>query len=230
MDEREKDQLNLVIDGKVADKSMVEQRNYRYAYLLWEFWKRDTELFPPSIIREGRGLKTKPHCVCFVFDGSMDEIPNGEEETNFYKEIITMARDRKYYYPQVVLTCIDKVEQIMLEEEEERLGRPLDDFEREQRLREVIDMKIEKVVLSLGISRSSVHFVENYKSIMDTDQNPERMEDLDEEERDLYQQDLENSLTINYRALRLLHECTQQAENFMVSNLKERKRGLCTIF
>lgn len=43
------------------------------------------------------------------------------------------------------------------------LGRPMNDFEREKKLRETIDMKIEKIVLSLGISRSSVHFVENYK-------------------------------------------------------------------
>jgi hypothetical protein len=40
----------------------------------------------------------------------MDEIPNGEEEIGFYKEIIQMARERKYYYPQVVLTCQDKIE------------------------------------------------------------------------------------------------------------------------
>ena len=52
----------------------------------------------------------------------------------------------------------------MLDDEEERLGRQLDDFEREQRLREIIDMKIEKVVLNLGVSRSSVHFIENYKT------------------------------------------------------------------
>ena len=39
----------------------------------------------------------------------------------------------------------------MNEEEEDRLGRPLDDFEREHKLREIIDMKIEKVVLNLGI-------------------------------------------------------------------------------
>jgi hypothetical protein len=32
-------------------------------------------------------------------------------------------------------------------------------------------MKIEKVVLNLGISRSSVHFVENYKSVLDVDGN-----------------------------------------------------------
>ena len=50
MDDREMAQLNLMIKGKVADKSLVEQRNYRYAYLLWEFWKRDTDLFPKTIL------------------------------------------------------------------------------------------------------------------------------------------------------------------------------------
>lgn len=51
-------------------------------------------------------------------------------------------------------------------------------------MRELIDLKIENVVLSLGISRSSVHFIENYKT--------------DEEEP---------NINIDYRALRLLHEC-----------------------
>lgn len=89
MDEREQGQLNLIIDGKVNEMTMVEQRNYRYAYLLWEFWKRDNELFPSGIMRRGPAtLKSKPHCVVFVFDGSMDEIPNGEEEVAFYKDII----------------------------------------------------------------------------------------------------------------------------------------------
>ena len=46
MDQRETEQLNLIISGKVKDRAMVEQRNYRYAYMLWEFWKKDTELFP----------------------------------------------------------------------------------------------------------------------------------------------------------------------------------------
>ena len=52
-------------------------------------------------------------------------------------------------------------------------------------------MKIEKVVLALGVSRSSVHFVENYKC-----------------ESAYREVDRENQLTIDYRALRLLHECT----------------------
>jgi hypothetical protein len=82
MDENEKNQLSLLLEGKVADMSVVEQRNFRYAYMLWEFWKRDAELFPKEIISKDAG---NPHCILFVFDGSMDEIPNGEEETQFYK-------------------------------------------------------------------------------------------------------------------------------------------------
>jgi hypothetical protein len=68
---------------------------------LWEFWKNDNDLFPANIKKNIRSptLEDRPHCVVFVFDGSMDEIPNGEEETKFYKDIIQMARDRKYFYP-----------------------------------------------------------------------------------------------------------------------------------
>lgn len=156
--------------------------------MLWEFWKRDEELFPTNIIQNnGSG---QPHCICFVFDGSIDEIPNGEEETSFYKDILQMARDRGYHHPQVILTCIDKVEQIMNEEEEERLGRPLDEFERDYKLREIIDTKIEKVVLNLGIARSSVHFIENYKTSYDlTKVDPD---ELDAESRELFYQDLDN--------------------------------------
>ena len=72
MDNNEMEQLNLIIRGKVKDKSMVEQRTYRYAYMLWEFWKRDYELFPSQIIRKSGGLKNKPHCVLFAFDGAID--------------------------------------------------------------------------------------------------------------------------------------------------------------
>lgn len=81
--------------------SLVEQRNFRYAYFLWEFWKKDTELFPDTIIRNSDevSMKTKPHCLVFVFDGSIEEIPNGLEETQFYKNIIIRARDRGYFYP-----------------------------------------------------------------------------------------------------------------------------------
>jgi hypothetical protein len=64
---------------------------HRYAYLLWEFWKKDTELFPAEIMRSQAGVREKPHCILLVFDGSLDEIPNGEEETAFYRDIIQMS-------------------------------------------------------------------------------------------------------------------------------------------
>jgi hypothetical protein len=94
--------------------------------MLWEFWKNDSDLFPSNIKKNvsNPSLKDKPHCVVFVFDGSMDEIPNGEEETKFYKDIIQMARDRKYFYPQVVLTCQDKILKELLEEMEEEEKEP----------------------------------------------------------------------------------------------------------
>ncbi len=145
----------------------MEQRTYRYAYLLWEFWKKDAQLFPTSIVTTSGTLQTRPHCMVFVFDGSMEKIPNGEEETKFYRDVIQMARLKsnrriitakiEYVYPQIVLTRIDKVEQALVK----AYGR-MDEFEKEQRLREIIDLKIESVVLALGVSRSSVHFIENY--------------------------------------------------------------------
>ncbi|CAE7332652.1 unnamed protein product, partial [Symbiodinium necroappetens] len=100
MDEREQKQLSVIMDGNVKDDSMVQQRNYRYARLLWEFWKRDSELFPPEILANKRGVHNQPHAVLFVFDGSMEEIPDGEEETKFYREIIQMCREKGYTNPQ----------------------------------------------------------------------------------------------------------------------------------
>jgi hypothetical protein len=83
-----------------------------------------------------------------------------------------------------VLTCVDKVEDNLQKDEMDRTGKILDDFEKEQKLRDIIDMKIERVVLNLGISRSSVHFIENYKN----------------------DGEIQN-INIDYKALRLLHEC-----------------------
>lgn len=73
--------------------TQLEQRNWRYAYFLWEFWKKDSELFPSDIFTN-KSLDTQPHALIFVFDGSLDQIPNGEEETKFYKGIIQMARKK----------------------------------------------------------------------------------------------------------------------------------------
>lgn len=72
MDPMEKAQLKYLVKGRIKDKALVEQRSYRYAYLLWEFWKRDVELFPSNIVKKSKSLGSRPHCLVFVFDGSMD--------------------------------------------------------------------------------------------------------------------------------------------------------------
>ena len=77
--------------------SIVEQRNYRYAYLLWEFWKKDNELFPGEIMSRKKDLSQEPHSLIFVFDGSLDQVPNGQEEIKFYRDIINKARARSIY-------------------------------------------------------------------------------------------------------------------------------------
>lgn len=184
MDNREQAQADLILDGKVKDMAKVEQRSTRYAYKLWEFWKSETQLFPTEILKENPSLGDKPHCMLFVFDGSLEEIPNGPEETLFYREILQLARSKGYFYPQIVLTHIDRVE---------------DKSKAEEELREILDLKIESVVLKLGIPRSSVHFIENYHD----DQN-------------------EPDLNVDFHVLRLLHESTQQSEAYLQSQLKDK--------
>ncbi|CAE8654684.1 unnamed protein product [Polarella glacialis] len=106
MDEREQKQLSVIMDGNIRDDSIVQQRNYRYARLLWEFWRKDAELFPPEILARKSSLQTQPHALLFVFDGSMDEIPDGEEETRFYREIIQMSRTKGYLNPQAIVSTL----------------------------------------------------------------------------------------------------------------------------
>lgn len=64
-----------------------------------------------------------------------------------------------YFYPQIVLTKVDQVEEKI---RNSLASTNLDPYELERRLREAIDMKIEEIVIKLGVPRDSVHFIENY--------------------------------------------------------------------
>ena len=88
----------------------MEQRSHRYAYLLWEFWKLDSEIFPLDILQEA-SIESKSHAIVLVFDGSQDKIATPGKEVNFYREIIQNMLKKKYPHPQIVLTRVDLIEQ-----------------------------------------------------------------------------------------------------------------------
>jgi len=204
MDEREQKQLGVMLDGSVKDDCLVQQRNFRYARLLWEFWRRDSELFPPEILVRRSGLQTKPHAIIFVFDGSMEEIPDGDEETRFYREIIQMTRSRGYLYPQVVLTRIDRVEEALAGQAEASVDPGL-------RLRQVLDKKIEDVVMRLDVSRTCVHFIENYHSGGAAS-------------------DARN-VSVDFHALKILTQCCSHADAFVAQSVRGAaavRQPLCT--
>ena len=104
-------------------------------------------------------MNSKPHAIIFVFDGSLEKVPNGEEEVRFFSNILHRCRGRKYFYPQIVLTRVDKVEEWVNRQIKKGL---INKDEREIKLKELQDKKIEDVAMKLGVPRSSVHFIENY--------------------------------------------------------------------
>eukprot|EP00929_Paragymnodinium_shiwhaense_P001665 TRINITY_DN101902_c0_g1_i1.p1 TRINITY_DN101902_c0_g1~~TRINITY_DN101902_c0_g1_i1.p1 ORF type:complete len:380 (+),score=102.26 TRINITY_DN101902_c0_g1_i1:88-1227(+) len=206
MDEKEQKQLGVILDGVVKDDTIVQQRDFRYARLLWEFWKRDVDLFPPEILERRADLKSQPHALLFVFDGSMEEIPDGDEETQFYKEIIQMARAKGYTCPQVVLTRIDRVE----EQLSKTVVASTDPAEAELRLRQVLDKKIEDVCAKLDLSRTSVHFIENYHSGGSWAEG--------------------RNVSVDFHALKILTQCCSHADAFVLQSIrKNQKQQPCSV-
>lgn len=102
-----------------------------------------------------------------------------------------------------MLTRVDKVEE-KLDREYQKKG--IEGFDRESKLREIIDTKIELVVSKLNIPRSSVHFLENYHEKHNT-----------------------SDISIDYYALKLLEETVKQGENYISAKLKEKEEK-CSIF
>lgn len=182
--------------------SQIESRNYRYAHLLWEFWKRDAELFVESELEESPTLETKPHAIIFVFDGSLDKVPNGDEEVRFYSDVIKKCQDQSYFYPQIVLTRVDRLEDQIKRQIKKGLISAND---WEISLKEIQDKKIEDVAFKLGVPRASVHFIENYHDKI-----------------------TELNVSINYYALKLLEECLKECDKYIHQKLPENSS--CSIF
>ena len=159
MNDNEKEQFKILLDGNVKDNTLIEQRNERNPLALWEFWKKDSELFPTEIFNaEKPGINSIPHAIVFVFDGSNDEVIQKEDE-NFYKELVNISKRKGYENIHIILTRIDIFEKLIYEK-----NLSLPSTERSSKVNTLKDEKIEKVIDVLGVNRSNVHFIENYHS------------------------------------------------------------------
>ena len=159
MNDNEKEQFKILLDGNVKDNTLIEQRNERNPLALWEFWKKDSELFPTEIFNaEKPGINSIPHAIVFVFDGSNDEVIQKEDET-FYKELVNISKRKGYENIHIILTRIDIFEKLINER-----NKSLPSSERSSKVNTLKDEKIEKVIDVLGVHRSNIHFIENYHS------------------------------------------------------------------
>ena len=113
----------------------------------------------------------------------------------------------EYFYPQIVLTRVDKVEEKLNKAYYKKKSTDDENFDKEAKLRELIDKKIESVVSKLAIPRSSVHFIENY-----------------------HEKHEKSDVSIDYYALKLLEETCKQGEKYVEVKLAEKKDEKCRIF
>ena len=159
MNDNEKEQFKILLDGNVKDGILIEQRTQRNPLALWEFWKKDSELFPTEIFNaEEPGIDSIPHAIVFVFDGSSDDVIQKEDET-FYKELVNISKRKGYESIHIILTRIDIFEKLINER-----NKALPSSERSSKVNTLKDEKIEKVIDVLGVHRSNIHFIENYHS------------------------------------------------------------------
>ena len=200
MNENEKEQFKIILDGRVRDGMKIEQRENRDPFALWEFWKKSSELFPNEILNpEEPSLTSIPHSVVFIFDGSSDEVVQGEDE-RFYKELITLCKRKGYNNVQVVLTRIDVFEKNILDR-----NKNIPQTEKNTKLNKLKDEQIEKVIQTLGVNRSIIHFLENYH--------------LEGQEK--------NSVEIDYHILKTMIGILNSAELFMMTYMNQRETCFC---
>jgi len=191
MNDAEKEQFKVILEGKVKEDVKIVQKPKRDPMQLWEFWKKDTELFPKEIFNaQEPGLDSLPHIILLVFNGSEDEVIDTEDE-KFYKDLIDMSYKKGYSSVHVILTRIDLFEKQI---HEKHKTIPLS--ERTNKINTMKDQKIERVIDILGVQRSNIHFIENYHSDMD-----------------------ENIIEIDYQILKTLGELINVCEQFIINYL-----------
>lgn len=157
MNNDEKEQFKVMLEGNVKDDVKIEQRKDRNPFAFWEFWKSDSELFPKEIFNSTEpGIDSIPHAVVFVFDGSSDDVIDKDDEA-FYKDLVNLSKRKGYLQVHVILTRIDLFEKLINEK-----NKVLPSSDRSTKVGTLKDERIEKVIEILGVNRSNIHFIENY--------------------------------------------------------------------
>ena len=205
MDETEREQFKILLNGNIKDGIKIEQRTERNPLALWEFWKRDSELFPKDIFfADEVGIESIPHSIVFVFDGSTDEVINKEDEM-FYKDLVNISKKKGYETVHVILTRIDVFEKFVSQR-----NKNLSVSDRSSRISTMKDEKIEKVIEKLGISRSNIHFIENY--------------------HDDEQSFKENSFEIDFHLLKTMGDIINACEMFILYYMSKNESCFATCF
>ena len=200
MNENEKEQFKIILDGRVKDGVFIQQRNSRDPYALWEFWKKSSELFPNEILnKEEPTINSIPHAVVFFFDGSTDEVVQSEDN-QFYKELVYLSKRKGYNNIQIVLSRIDVFENKFYDR-----NKNINQSEINMKLNKYKDIQIERVIKSLGVSRSNIHFLENYH----------------------VEGQMNNSVEIDYHILKTMMDILNSAEIFIMSYMAQKETCFC---
>ena len=200
MNENEKEQFKIILDGRVKDGVFIEQRTQRDPFALWEFWKKSSELFPNEILNtEDPTLSSMPHAVVFFFDGSTDEVVQSED-AQFYKELVYLSKRKGYNNIQIVLSRIDVFENKFYER-----NKNISQSEINMKLNKSKDIQIERVIQALGVSRSNIHFLENYH----------------------VEGQINNSVEIDYHILKTMMDILNSAELFIMSYMAQKETCFC---
>ena len=206
MNEDETEQFKVMIEGKVKDGMLIKQRTERNPFALWEFWKKDSELFPTEIFKaENPGIDSIPHTVVFVFDGSADEVIQ-KEDVLFYRTLVDISKNKGYFNLHVILTRID-----VFEEKLKKYYGLMNESDRNIKINSMKDSQIQKVIEILGVNRSNIHFIENYHG----------------EENN---KSSKNNMEIDYDILKTLLDLLNAGEYFVINYLNKMHTGLATCF
>ena len=212
MDDLEWEQFKILLEGNIKDGVNITQRKKRTPELLWEFWKKDSELFPKEIFDSKEvGINSVPHAVVFIFDGSSDEVIQSED-AKFYKDLVNFSKNKGYQEIHVIMTRIDIFEKNM-----NKRFQKMPKSERIAKINLIKDEKIEKIIDILGVNRANIHFIENYH------------DDEQDDDENCYNNN-KNNLEIDYHILKTLFDIINSSELFISYYMNQKLTCLAGCF